>query len=226
MTIPDDDDTGGNGTPGEPRPDEIDGDGHRDAAATAEKIPVAVFISGRGSNLVALAEAAAAPDYPARIAVVVSDNAEAAGLAFAAAHGIPVAVVRRGEHPTRDAFDQALELAASDHGAKVICLAGFMRILGAPFVGRWTGRMLNIHPSLLPAFRGLDTHARAIAAGVSEHGATVHLVTADLDDGPVLAQVRVPVMAGDDPATLAERILDAEHALYPSALAGFLRSRR
>lgn len=189
----------------------------------AERTPVAVLVSGRGSNLAALAAAADAPVYPARIAVVVSDRADAGGLAIAAARGIPVAVVRRDEHPTRGDFDAALEAAVLAQNGRVICLAGFMRILGRPFVERWAGRMLNIHPSLLPAFRGLDTHARALAAGVSRHGATVHLVTSALDEGPILAQAEVPVLAGDDAETLAARVLAAEHRLYPAALAAYLR---
>ena len=187
--------------------------------SAAGKVAVAVFISGRGSNLVALARAAEAPGYPARIAVVVSDRADAAGLAFAAGRGIPVAVVARRDHASREAFDAALEAAALDRGAELICLAGFMRILGAGFVGRWEGRMLNVHPSLLPAFHGLDTHARALSAGVKLHGATVHLVTAELDDGPILAQAAVPVLPDDDAARLAARVLTAEHLIYPAALA-------
>ncbi|WP_108661091.1 phosphoribosylglycinamide formyltransferase [Acuticoccus kandeliae] len=183
------------------------------------KTPIAVFVSGRGSNFLALAEAAADPAYPARIAVVVSDNPDAGALTHAAELGIPTAVVVRRDFPDKASFDAALEAEVVKAGAEQICLAGFMRILGPELVGRWEGRMLNIHPSLLPSFRGLHTHQRALDAGVKFHGVTVHLVTAELDDGPIVAQAAVPVLPGDDEAALSARVLSAEHKLYAAALA-------
>lgn len=186
------------------------------------RVPIAVFLSGRGSNFAALAEAAARPDYPARIVLCVSDKPGAKGLDLARAAGIEVAVVERADHADRDAFDAALEARVLAAGAEVICLAGFMRILGRAFVERWDGRILNIHPSLLPAYRGLDTHARALADGAHTHGATVHVVTPALDDGPILAQAQVTVEPGDTPDTLAARVLAEEHRLYPQALAQYL----
>ncbi|MCF3934504.1 phosphoribosylglycinamide formyltransferase [Acuticoccus sp. M5D2P5] len=184
-----------------------------------EKTPIAVFVSGRGSNFLALAEAAADPAYPARIALVVSDKPDAAALTRAAEIGIATAVVERRGHPSKASFDAALEAEVLKAGAQQICLAGFMRILGPEFVGRWEGRMLNIHPSLLPSFRGLETHRRALEAGVKFHGVTVHLVTAELDDGPIIAQAAIPVLPDDTEDTLAARVLGAEHKLYPAALA-------
>ncbi|RAI00482.1 phosphoribosylglycinamide formyltransferase [Acuticoccus sediminis] len=186
------------------------------------RVPIAVFLSGRGSNFAALAEAAEDPAYPARIVLVLSDKVDAKGLDLARAKGIATAAVARRDYDSRDAFDSALEAKVHEAGAQLICLAGFMRILGRPFVERWEGRMLNIHPSLLPAYRGLDTHARALADGVAEHGVTVHLVTPELDDGPALAQARVPVRPDDTPDTLAQRVLVEEHKLYPAALAAYL----
>jgi len=186
------------------------------------KIRTAALISGRGSNMAALVEAARADDYPADIALVVSSRADAAGLAFATSEGIATALVpSKGQ--TRDAFEAALEAALRAHGVELIALAGFMRILTPGFVARWEGRMINIHPSLLPDFKGLDTHARAIAAGRTEHGCTVHYVSADLDAGEIIAQARVPVLAGDDAHSLAARVLAQEHRLYPQALASVAR---
>lgn len=186
------------------------------------KVPVAVFLSGRGSNLAALAEATAARDHPARIALVLSDRPDAGGLSIARERALPTSVVERRFYADRDAFDCALEAEVRSSGAELICLAGFMRILGAPFLERWQDRILNIHPSLLPAFRGLQTHARVLAAGVGEHGATVHLVTAALDDGPILAQASIKVHPGDDADTLAARVLAAEHRLYGETLKRYL----
>ena len=185
---------------------------------------LAVLISGRGSNMEALARAAQAPEYPAEIVLVASSKAGAAGLETAAALGLPTAVVPSRDHPTRDSFDAALTTALEAHGTEAIALAGFMRILTPGFIRRWQGRIVNIHPSLLPKYPGLDTHARALAAGDTEAGCTVHIVTETLDDGPTLAQARVPVHPGDTPETLAARVLEAEHRLYPQALAGFLRT--
>ena len=183
---------------------------------------LAVLISGRGSNMEALARAAQAPDYPAEIVLVASSKAAAAGLEAAAALGLPTATVPARDHPTRDSFDAALTAALEAHGAEAIALAGFMRILTPGFIRRWEGRIVNIHPSLLPKYPGLDTHARALASGDAEAGCTVHIVTDALDDGPTLAQARVPILPDDTPETLAARVLAAEHRLYPQALASFL----
>ena len=178
---------------------------------------VAILISGTGSNMVALAEAMAAPDLPARPVVVVSNMPGAAGLEKAAARRIPTEVVDHRGRP-RAAFEADLAAALARHGPELICLAGFMRILSPGFVARWPGRILNIHPSLLPAYPGLDTHARALADGVAEHGCTVHEVTAALDAGPILGQARVPVRSGDTVDSLAARVQAAEHRLYPAVL--------
>ncbi|MCK8782982.1 phosphoribosylglycinamide formyltransferase [Roseomonas sp. NAR14] len=180
---------------------------------------VAVLISGRGSNMAALLEAAAAPGFPAEVALVLSNRADAAGLAHAAARGVATAVVESRPHGRdRAAHERAVQSVLEAHGIELVCLAGYMRILTPWLVGRWAGRMLNIHPSLLPAFPGLDTHQRAIAAGCTLHGCTVHLVTEEMDAGPILAQAAVPVLPGDDPDTLAARVLAQEHRLYPLAL--------
>jgi formyltetrahydrofolate-dependent phosphoribosylglycinamide formyltransferase len=185
---------------------------------------VAVLISGRGSNLRALLAAAADPGFPAAIVLVLSNVAGAPGLAVAEAAGVPTALVehRRFGHD-RAAHEAAVQAALHGAGVDLVCLAGYMRVLTPYLVGLWRGRMLNIHPSLLPAFPGLNTHARALAAGVKLHGCTVHLVTEGTDEGPILAQAAVPVLPGDDVDTLAARVLAAEHALYPAALAAFIR---
>lgn len=181
---------------------------------------VAALISGRGSNMAALLAAAEHPDYPAEIALVLSNRADAAGLAHAAARGIPTAVVEsRGFRGDRAGFEVAMEAEFARRGIEIIALAGFMRVLTEGFVARWEGRMINIHPSLLPSFPGLDTHARALAAGVRLHGCTVHLVTAGVDEGPILAQAAVPVLQDDTESALAARVLAEEHRLYPAALA-------
>lgn len=179
---------------------------------------VGVLVSGRGSNMLALAEACAAPDFPAEIAMVVSDVPAAGGLAAARERGLPAVAVDRTAFANRAAFEAALDDALRHAGVEIICLAGFMRVLSAGFLANWTGRVLNIHPSLLPAFRGLDTHARTIAAGVRIAGCTVHIVTPALDDGPILIQAAVPVRPDDTPASLAARILVQEHRCYPAAL--------
>jgi formyltetrahydrofolate-dependent phosphoribosylglycinamide formyltransferase len=180
----------------------------------------AVLISGRGSNLGALIAAAAAPDYPAEIALVLSNRADALGLATATAAGIPaLAIPHRDFGADRAAHEAAIDTALRDAGIKLVCLAGYLRVLTPFLVTRWAGRMLNIHPSLLPALPGLDTHARALAAGCALHGCTVHLVTSGLDDGPILAQAAVPVLPDDIEATLAARVLAQEHRIYPAALA-------
>ena len=180
---------------------------------------VAVLISGRGSNMAALLEAATDPSYPARIALVLSNRAGAAGLARAEAAGIPVAVVESRAHKgDREGFEAAMQAVLESHRIGMIALAGFMRVLTEDFTRRWEGRMLNIHPSLLPAFPGLDTHARALAAGVRLHGCTVHFVSEGVDEGPIIAQAAVPVAPDDSPETLAERVLLSEHQIYPEAV--------
>ncbi len=184
----------------------------------------AILISGGGSNMLALLEAARDPSYPARPCLVLSNNPDAAGLARAAALGVPVAAVdHRPFGKDRAAFEQALDAVLQAHGTEFIALAGFMRVLADGFVGRWQGRMVNVHPSLLPLYRGLDTHARALAAGDAEHGCTVHWVVPELDAGEIIEQARVPILPGDDAAMLAARVLAAEHALYPGALARAIR---
>lgn len=182
------------------------------------KTPIAVLISGRGSNLQCLIDACAAEDYPARIVAVISNRPEAFGLERAREAGIAAIAIDHKGHDSRESFEAALDAALREAGAEFVCLAGFMRILTEGFVNRWEGRMINIHPSLLPKFKGVDTHARAIAAGESEHGCTVHWVTPGMDEGPVIAQARVPVLPGDTPETLAARVLVEEHRLYPAAL--------
>ncbi|MBO1081045.1 phosphoribosylglycinamide formyltransferase [Roseomonas haemaphysalidis] len=180
----------------------------------------AVLISGRGSNMAALLAAAANPAYPAEIVLVLANKAGAGGLARAAEAGIPTAIVEsRPFGRDRAAFEAAMEAELAQHGVELIALAGFMRVLTEGFVSRWAGRMVNIHPSLLPSFPGVDTHARALAAGVRLHGCTVHLVTPGVDEGPIIAQAAVPVLAGDDEHSLGARVLEQEHALYPAALA-------
>lgn len=186
------------------------------------KTRVAVLISGRGSNLQSLLDAARAPDYPAEIALVVSNVAGAAGLARAVAAGVPTRVIEhkpfgKGE-AGRIAFDAALADTLSEYRIELVCLAGFMRLLTPGFAGAWEGRMLNIHPSLLPAFKGLDAHARMLAAGVKLAGCTVHFVSAETDAGPIIGQAAVPVVPGDDADALAARILEEEHRLYPACL--------
>jgi formyltetrahydrofolate-dependent phosphoribosylglycinamide formyltransferase len=181
---------------------------------------VAVLISGRGSNMRSLIAAAADPAFPAGVVLVVSNNPAAAGLGFAAEAGIAtVAIDHRPYRGDRGAHEAAIDAALRAHEIETVCLAGYMRLLTPWLVGRWNGRMLNIHPSLLPAFPGLETHARALAAGARLHGCTVHLVTDKMDDGPILAQAAVPVLPGDDAERLAARVLAQEHRLYPLALA-------
>ncbi len=183
----------------------------------------AILISGRGSNMVSLLEAMADPDYPARPVLVVSNRADAGGLARTGA--VPTAVVpSRGR--MREDFEAALDARLRESGVEFIALAGFMRVLTADFVRRWEGRMVNIHPSLLPSFKGLDTHARALAAGVKIHGCTAHWVSAGVDEGRIIGQAAVPVLDGDNEARLAARVLAAEHVLYPRALAIALGAAR
>ncbi|MEW9838504.1 phosphoribosylglycinamide formyltransferase [Mesorhizobium marinum] len=179
---------------------------------------VAILISGRGTNMARLIEAAEDPTYPAEIAGVISDVADAAGLIYAADKGIGAAAIPRDAFPSRQAHDDAIDAALQVLGADIVCLAGYMRILTASFVESWQGRMINIHPALLPSFKGLDTHRRALEAGVRIHGCTVHFVTAEMDGGPIIAQSAVPVLPNDSEAELAARVLKAEHELYPLAL--------
>jgi phosphoribosylglycinamide formyltransferase 1 len=180
---------------------------------------VVVLISGRGSNLQAMLEAG----IP--VSAVISNRADAAGLQLAARRGIPTAVVEHGRYPTREAFDAALAGEIDRHAPHLVALAGFMRVLTPAFVARYAGRLINIHPSLLPAFPGLDTHARALAAGATTHGCTVHFVTEQLDHGPIIAQASVPVLPDDTPESLAARVLAEEHVLYPRAIRWFLDGR-
>jgi phosphoribosylglycinamide formyltransferase 1 len=181
---------------------------------------VAILISGRGTNMQALIAAAESPDYPARIALVLTNNPQAGGLATAQAAGIPTDVVdHRPFRKDRHAHEEAIQTRLARANIQVVCLAGYMRLLTPFLVDAWRGRMLNIHPSLLPAFPGLHTHARALEAGSRLHGCTVHLVTEDMDAGPILAQAAVPVLPNDTEDTLAARVLRLENALYPAALA-------
>ncbi|WP_291686464.1 phosphoribosylglycinamide formyltransferase [Bradyrhizobium sp.] len=180
---------------------------------------VAILISGRGSNMAALVEAAAAADFPAEIVLVISNRADAGGLARAAAFGIPTLVIdSKPFGRDRAAFEEVLQSALDQHGIELICLGGFMRLFTAEFVQRWYGRMLNIHPSLLPSFPGLEPQAQALRAGVKISGATVHFVIPETDAGPILMQGAVAVRDDDTPQTLAERILAIEHRIYPAAL--------
>jgi formyltetrahydrofolate-dependent phosphoribosylglycinamide formyltransferase len=184
------------------------------------RIRTAVLISGRGSNMAALIAAAEGPAYPAQIVLVLSNKDEAPGLDIARAAGIPTAVVEsRVFGGDRAGFEAAVQAELDGHGVELVALAGFMRVLTPDFVARWQDRLVNVHPSLLPAFPGLDTHARALATGVRLHGCTVHLVRAGVDDGPILAQAAVPVLENDTEADLAARVLAEEHRIYPAALA-------
>src|ERR1700684_3245373 len=180
---------------------------------------VAVLISGRGSNMAALIEAAKTDDYPAEIALVVSNRADVAGLGHARGHGVATALIDHREFgEDREAFERALDEILRANRIEIVCLAGLMRVLTPWFVARWSGRLLNIHPALLPHFKGLDTHRRAIAAGAKRHGATVHFVVAEIDAGPVVAQEAIDVRNDDTEAALAKRVLEVEHRLYPRAL--------
>ncbi len=184
---------------------------------TVVKRAVAVLISGRGSNMRALVEAAKAPDYPARIALILSNRADAAGLDFAKEHGIETAVIpSKGKE--RAVFDAEVDALLKSKGIEFVCLAGFMRILTPEFVAGWTGRMLNIHPSLLPAFKGIHVHEQVVEAGVRITGCTVHFVIPELDDGPIVIQAAVPVPPGATPEQVGALVLEQEHKVYPAAL--------
>jgi len=184
----------------------------------ALKKRVGVLVSGRGSNLQALIDAAKGPDYPAQIVLVISNVPGVQGLARAEAAGIPTRVVKHQDFAAREPFEAALDAALTEAGVELLCNAGFMRLLTAGFVTRWLNRHLNIHPSLLPAFKGLNTHARVLEAGAKITGCTVHFVRAAMDDGPIVAQAALPVNPGDTADSLAARVLEAEHRLYPHAL--------
>ena len=186
---------------------------------------IVILISGRGSNMEAVVRALDAEGWPARIAAVISNKPEAGGLAFAQARGIPTAVVPSKSFATRAEFDAKVQETIDVFEPDLVVLAGFMRILTAPFVEHYAGRMLNIHPSLLPLFPGLHTHQQALDAGCVEHGATVHFVTAELDHGPAVLQARIPVLPGDTEATLATRLLVEEHKIYPRAVRLFVEDR-
>jgi len=184
---------------------------------------IVILISGRGSNMRSLVQACAAQAWPARIAAVVSNRPDAAGLEFARECGIATRIVDHREFATREAFDAALAETIAAYAPDIVALAGFMRILGADFVRRFAGRIVNIHPSLLPAFTGLHTHRRALQAGCKLAGATVHFVTHEIDHGPIIAQAVVPVLPDDTEETLAQRVLAREHVIYPMALAWLVR---
>jgi phosphoribosylglycinamide formyltransferase 1 len=190
------------------------------------RVRTAILISGRGSNMTALIEAAQSPDFSAEIVLVLSDDPTAPGLSLARKLGVVAEALDFRAYAGKLAFEAALETRLSAASAEIVCLAGFMRVLSAPFVERWRGSLLNIHPSLLPNLRGLNTHERALAQGLAEHGCTVHLVTAEIDAGPILAQARVPVLPGDDAGALAARVLKEEHRIYPQALEAVARSLR
>jgi phosphoribosylglycinamide formyltransferase-1 len=184
-----------------------------------------ILISGRGSNMEAIVRACSNEAWPAQVAAVIANRPDAAGLAFAASHGIATAVVEHRQFPDRERFDAALAELIDSFSPDLVILAGFMRVLTPGFVDHYAGRMLNVHPSLLPSFPGLKTHQQALDAGVRLHGASVHFVTSQLDHGPIVAQAAVPVQAGDTPAMLAERVLATEHIIYPRAVRWFVEGR-
>ena len=183
-----------------------------------QRIRTAIFISGRGSNMQALVHAARDPDFPAEIALVLSNRPDAAGLAFAKEQGIATAAVDHKIYAGREAFEASVQAVLDVHRIELICLAGFLRLLTASFAARWQNRMINIHPALLPAFKGLHTHERALQEGVKIHGCTVHFVVPAMDEGPIIAQAAVPVLDDDTPETLGARVLEQEHKIYPLAL--------
>jgi phosphoribosylglycinamide formyltransferase-1 len=186
---------------------------------------IVILISGRGSNMEAIVRACRAESWPAQIVAVISNRPDADGLEFATGHGIATDVVPSRGYPTREAFDQVLQQAIDAHAPDLVVLAGFLRILTPGFVAHYAGRILNIHPSLLPSFPGLHTHAQALSAGVKVHGATVHFVTADLDHGPIVEQAVVAVLPEDDEASLGARVLEQEHRIYPRSVRWFIEDR-
>lgn len=187
---------------------------------------IAILISGRGSNMIALAKAIAAPDFPAEVVGVLADKKDAAGLAIAADMNIATASFERSDFTSKAEHEAAIHDQLAKWNADIICLAGFMRLLSASFIDKWTDRIINIHPSLLPKYKGLNTHQRAIEAGDSEHGCTVHYVTAGMDEGPVIAQAKVPVLSDDTEASLTARVLEQEHQLYAKALRDVLERQK
>ena len=189
----------------------------------SQRVRTAVLISGRGSNMQALVEAAKEPDFPAEIALVLSNKTDAAGIGFAKSHGIATAVVDHKIYAGREEFERSMQMMLELHRIEIVCLAGFMRIFTPWFVGQWEGRMLNIHPALLPSYRGLHTHERALADGVKIHGCTVHLVVPAMDEGPIIAQAALAVRDDDTADTLGARVLQLEHTIYAQALAQLAR---
>ncbi len=183
-----------------------------------KKLKTAVLISGSGTNLQALLDACRRPGFPAEITLVISNRADAYGLTRAANAGVATQLISHKDYPDRETFDSALYDALVASGVEIVCLAGFMRLLTAGFVAKWQGRMINIHPSLLPAYKGLNTHRRVLEAGEKETGCTVHFVTAEMDDGEVILQAHVPILPDDSEQTLAARVLEQEHKIYPQAL--------
>ena len=186
--------------------------------STSDKPSIVILISGRGSNMMSIVKAAQDGQLPVSIAAIISNRPDAAGLEFAKQAGINTAIIDHKDFDSRESFDQALAKGIDIYSPDLVVLAGFMRILTTEFVEHYTSKLINIHPSLLPKFKGLDTHQRAIDAGEKEHGASVHLVTAELDDGPVVLQARVPILDDDTASTLAARVLEQEHQLYPNAI--------
>ncbi|MDE1183071.1 phosphoribosylglycinamide formyltransferase [Paraburkholderia sp.] len=184
-----------------------------------------ILISGRGSNMEAIVQACLRERWPARVAAVIANRPDAAGLVFAASQGIPTAVIDHRQYPDRESFDAALAGEIDAFAPDLVVLAGFMRVLTAGFVDRYAGRMMNVHPSLLPSFPGLKTHQQALDAGVRVHGASVHFVTSQLDHGPIVLQSVVPVVTGDDAAALSARVLATEHQIYPRAVRWFVEGR-
>lgn len=179
---------------------------------------VAILISGRGSNMIALADSISAPDFPAEVVGVIADKKDAAGLMTAADMNIATRAFARADYASKAEHETAIHNQLSEWNADIICLAGFMRLLSADFIDKWAGKIINIHPSILPKYKGLNTHQRALDAGDDEHGCTVHYVTAGMDEGPVIAQAKVPILSGDTETTLTARVLEQEHKLYAQAL--------
>lgn len=195
------------------------------SATSARRLPIVILISGRGSNMKAIIDAIEQQGLPAEVRAVISDHADAPGLRHAQAAGIDTLALDAADYPDRESFDRAMQALIDRFEPGLVALAGYMRILSPGFVRHYEGRLINIHPSLLPEFKGLNTHRRALDAGVGEHGASIHFVTEELDGGPVVLQVRIPVMPNDDADTLAARVLRQEHRLYPLAVRWFAEGR-